>query len=286
MTKTWYSEAPEPEVSPPSPLGWLRVGLRALALALIFGIGLLIYLGITVLERPFKSLDRPVSKFIKQGAFRLGLAVIGLRLQLRGQPMRRPGAQVANHCSWLDIFVLNARDRVDFVSKDDVAGWPGIGLLARSTGTVFIGRDPRQAAAQRALFEERLLQGHRLMFFPEGTTSDGQRLLPFKSTLFAAFFSEALRDALWIQPVSVRYLAPKGADPRYYGWWGTMTFGGHGAQVLSRRRQGTVIVTYHAPLEVAAFADRKALARAAEAAVSAGHAAAAPPDDASIAADR
>lgn len=272
MTKTWYSEQPEPTVAPPSALGKLRFGLRALGLALIFGGGLGIYILVTLVERPFKTLDRPVSKYIKQGAFRLGLLVIGLRLRQRGLPMRHAGAQVANHASWLDIFVLNTRDRVDFVSKDDVAGWPAVGLLARRTGTVFIGRNPREAKAQRALFEERLLKGHRLMFFPEGTTSDGLRVLPFNSTLFAAFYSESLREVLWIQPVSVRYTAPAGEDPRFYGWWGSMTFGGHVTQVLSRRKQGSVRLTYHAPLRVSDYPDRKALARAAEAAVALGHA--------------
>jgi lyso-ornithine lipid O-acyltransferase len=97
--------------------------------------------------------------------------------------MQHKGALVANHASWLDIFTLNACDRIYFVSKSEVAGWPGIGWLARATGTVFINRQGREAQMQKLLFEARLRAGHRLLFFPEGTSTDGQRVLDFKSTL-------------------------------------------------------------------------------------------------------
>ena len=177
---------------------------------------------------------------------------------------------MANHASWLDIFVLNAAKRVYFVSKAEVARWPGIGWLARATGTLFIARDRRQAAAQVALFRERLQAGHKLLFFPEGTSTDGLQVLPFKPTLFAAFTDPALGPDLAIQPVSVAYHAPAGADPRFYGWWGDMAFGPHLLSTLTARRQGRVEVVYHPPIRVADHADRKALARAAETAVRGG----------------
>jgi 1-acyl-sn-glycerol-3-phosphate acyltransferase len=168
---------------------------------------------------------------------------------------------VANHASWLDIFTLNALARIYFVSKAEVARWPGIGWLARATGTVFIERRASAAKAQRDVFHERLARGHRLLFFPEGTSTDGRRVLPFKSTLFDAFFDEAHREDVWIQPVTVNYRAPEGADPRYYGWWGDMDFGSHFAMVLAARRQGSVEVVFHDPVRVDDFDDRKALAR-------------------------
>jgi lyso-ornithine lipid O-acyltransferase len=105
------------------------------------------------------------------------------------------------------------------------------------------------------------------MFFPEGTSTDGQRILPFKSTLFAAFFAPDLRDLVQVQPVTVIWRAPSGADPRFYGWWGDMEFGGHLLSVLASPRQGSVEVVYHHPLRVADFPDRKALALACEGAV-------------------
>ena len=178
---------------------------------------------------------------------------------------------VANHSSWLDIFALNARKRVYFVSKAEVAGWPGIGWLARATGTVFIHRDRRHAREQTEVFRTRLRAGHRLLFFPEGTSTDGRRVLPFKTTLFAAFLSDLDIDDLHVQPCCVIYRAPKGDDPRFYGWWGNMDFGPHLLHTLAARWQGAVQVVYLAPLRVADYADRKALAAAAEAAVRAAH---------------
>jgi 1-acyl-sn-glycerol-3-phosphate acyltransferase len=177
------------------------------------------------------------------------------------------GAIVANHSSWLDIFVLNACDRVYFVAKSEVAGWPGIGWLARATGTVFITRKGNEARAQQAEFEKRLRNGHRLLFFPEGTSSDGLRVLPFKSTLFAAFMTEPLAGTMHLQPVTVSYTAPPGAEPTFYGWWGDMDFNPHFLTILSRWRQGSVDVVFHPPLPVADYGSRKALAADAEAAV-------------------
>ena len=184
--------------------------------------------------------------------------------------MLAPGVIVANHSSWLDIFVLNAQRPLYFVSKSEVAGWPGIGWLARATGTVFLERDRSKAEALRQLFEDRLHAGHRLLFFPEGTSSDGQRVLGFKPTLLAALFSPEL-PGLSVQPVTVAYRAPKGRDARYYGWWGDMEFGPHFLQMLATFGHGGVQVTWHAPLAVDGYSDRKSLSAAAEAAVRGAH---------------
>jgi len=177
---------------------------------------------------------------------------------------------VANHSSWLDIFALNAGKRVYFVSKSEVADWPGIGWLARATGTVFIERNRAQAKSQTEIFEARLLAGHKLLFFPEGTSTDGLRVLPFKTTLFQSFFADGLREALSIQPVTLRYKAPEGMDSRFYGWWGDMDFAPHLLATLGLARQGEVEVVYGTPLKVAEFTDRKSLAKACEEVIRAG----------------
>ena len=181
--------------------------------------------------------------------------------------MEHIGAVVANHGSWLDIFALNACQRVYFVAKSEVANWPGIGWLARATGTVFIRRDPREAKAQQQLFEDRIRAGHHLLFFPEGTSTDARRVLPFKPTLFAAFYSHGLEKVMQIQPVTVIYRAPEGEDPRFYGWWGKMDFGPHLLKILAAPRQGEVEVVFHEPVDVADFPSRKLLAAHCEAAV-------------------
>lgn len=256
-----------PDMPPITAAGWLRAGLRVGALTpVIFG-GLAVLLLVRLVERPVWGLHRPWTPFITQAVCRATLRIIGLRHTARGELMRQPGGVVANHSSWLDIFVLNAHDRVYFVSKAEVSRWPLIGWLARATGTVFIRRDRRDARLQKRIFEDRLRTGHKLLFFPEGTSTDSITILPFKSTLFAAFFSDELRPVAWIQPVSVTYRAPAGTDRRFYGWWGDMDFAGHFLAVLAAPRQGSVEVVHHAPLKVAAFTDRKALAAACEAAV-------------------
>ncbi|MBT8411207.1 MAG: 1-acyl-sn-glycerol-3-phosphate acyltransferase [Octadecabacter sp.] len=260
---TWTSDD-IPESHRITPMGWLRVVLRGTLVALLtFGcLGLLLL--VRLLERPLCGQGRPVTPYITQFVCRMAFVLMGIRYARVGAPMRGAGAVVANHSSWLDIFALNAAKRIYFVSKAEVAGWPGIGWLARATGTVFIARDRREAAAQVQVFRERLGHGHKLLFFPEGTSTDGQRVLPFKATLFAAFFDPALRDTLSIQPVSVVYHAPKGSDPRHYGWWGDMDFGPHLLATLAQSPQGGVTVVYHDPVKVADFADRKALAAALE----------------------
>ena len=260
----------EPPHIPIGPLGWVLVGLRGLVLgAIVFG-GLAVLLLLRVIERPLHGLHRPWTPWIVQSVCVSAFWVLGMRHRVEGARMTQRGAVVSNHASWLDIFALNACKRVYFVSKSEVARWPGIGRLARATGTVFINRAPREARAQQELFEARLLAGHKLLFFPEGTSTDGRRVLPFKSTLFQAFFTPDLVHELHIQPVTLVYRPPEGADLRFYGWWGDMEFGPHLLQTLAAARQGSVTVVYHAPLKVDDFDGRKALAKACEDAVRAG----------------
>lgn len=270
MSPLWNSET-APDVVVITAAGWLRVILRGVVLAtLVFGC-LILLLIVRLIERPLCGLHRPVTPYITQFVCRTALYILGLGFHISGTLMTQHGAVVANHSSWLDIFVLNARKRIYFVSKSEVANWPGIGWLARATGTVFIERNPKRAVEQTQLFEKRLLAGHKLLFFPEGTSTDGQRILPFKTALFQAFFSPDLRDRMYIQPVTVIYHAPSDEAARFYGWWGDMDFASHLLKTMAVRRSGSVQVIYHDPLRVADFPDRKALALACRDRVLAGH---------------
>ena len=240
--------------------GWLRFALRGGVLGTVTYSGLVLLLILRCIERPLFGLDRPWTPYITKAVCRAALHIIGLKLSVRGTPMENRGAMVANHASWLDIFVLNACAPMYFVAKSEVAAWAGIGWLARATGTVFIARKGVEAKRQQQLFEDRLRANHRLMFFPEGTSTDSLRVLPFKSTLFAAFFTHGLETVMHIQPVTVIFHAPKGADARFYGWWGDMNFASHLRSVLSAPRQGHVEVVFHPEVPVDAFASRKELA--------------------------
>ncbi len=267
---SWQSdEAPDPIKL--GFLGWVLVILRGVPLAiLVFG-GLIILLTVRLFERPLFGVRRPITPFIAQFVCRNAFRILGIGFRTSGVLMRERGAVVANHTSWLDIFALNARKRVYFVSKAEVANWPGIGWLARATGTVFIERNPKKAREQTRIFEDRLKAGHKLLFFPEGTSTDGLRVLPFKTTLFAAFFTDELREFMYVQPVSVVFHAPKGQPDRFYGWWGDMDFGPHLLKTLSARKQGWVELIYHSPAKVSDFKNRKALAAHCEQAVRHAH---------------
>lgn len=267
---TWNGAAPPPRAARIGVAGWLRIVLKGSALGLVTYGCLVLLLVVRLIERPVFGLRRPMTPWITQFVCKLAFAILGIRHGIRGRPMDGRGAIVANHASWLDIFALNACDRIYFVAKSEVAGWPGIGWLARATGTVFIRRKGSDAKLQQQIFEARLRAGHRLLFFPEGTSSDGLRVLPFKSTLFAAFYAHGLDEIVSIQPVTVVWTAPEGEHSAAYGWWGDMDFGSHFLWVLSRPRQGSVEVVFHEPLAVSDFASRKELAAACEAAVRSG----------------
>ena len=267
---TW-SEAAEPKPEAVTAMGWLRVVVRATVLiVLVFG-SLLVLVLVRLVERPACGLNRPITPHITQFVCRNALRVLRLPLNVTGAPLQDRAAVVANHTSWLDIFVLNASKRIYFVSKAEVAGWPGIGWLARATGTLFIKRERGQATAQTQIMQTRLLAGHKLLFFPEGTSTDGQQVLPFKTTLFGSFMGAELRETIQVQPVSVVYHPPEGKPKSFYGWWGDMEFATNLLGTLAAASQGSIDVIYHPALKVAEFTDRKALAKAAELAVRAGH---------------
>ncbi|MEE9387473.1 MAG: lysophospholipid acyltransferase family protein [Paracoccaceae bacterium] len=269
MKPAWNPEI-TPNTRPVSALGWLRALVRGAAASFVLVFGLIVLLVLRIVEAPIWAPHRPMTPYVTVMVCKIVLKIIGLQQRVIGSQMQGAGAVVANHSSWLDILVLNARQRVYFVAKSEVSGWPVIGWLARATGTVFVRRMRSDAKIQKTVFEDRLAAGHRLLFFPEGTSTDGSLILSFKSTLYAAFFAQSESGPIQVQPVTVRYRSPQGTFPEFYGWWGDMSLGPHLLQVLAAPRQGVVTVTYHAPLAVMNFADRKELALACEQAVRAG----------------
>lgn len=269
MNGTWTRED-EPDPVRIGPLGWIRAILRGSLMISVLLLGLALLLLVRLIERPIWGLKRPITPYITQLVCRISLFIMGLRLIIYGDRMQQNGAIVANHASWIDIFTINAAKRIYFVAKSEVAGWPLIGWLSRATGTVFIARRTQDAKIHRDVFEKRLQAGHQLMFFPEGTSTDGLQVLSFKPTLFEAFFAQNLRENLYIQPVTVKYSAPDGQKPRFYGWWGDMALGPHLLKSLAQRKHGLAQIIYHTPVAVADFAGRKELAKYCEDVVRAG----------------
>ncbi len=201
--------------------------------------------------------------------------LLGIRLHIEGNLVsNKPVLIVANHTTWLDIPVLSAVAPVSFVAKKEVARWPGVSLLARLQRTVFIDRDRRGKVADSAdEIRSRLKQGDTLVLFAEGTSSDGSRVLPFKSSLFAAALPStstsggAVEDTQ-VQTVTLAYTRLHGipigrAERPIVSWYGDMEMLSHAWGVL---KAGPLDVQIHVgePVSLQDFKSRKELARHSE----------------------
>ncbi len=139
----------------------------------------------------------------EQAFFKTIVNGFGIRIEQSGQQSKVAGTlYIMNHISWADIPVMMAILDADFVAKSDILGWPGIGALARRFDPVFVSRDRRgQSHDQASTIRARLSAGRSVILCPEGTTSNGSTILPFRTTLFAA--ADAARV---VQPIVLRYL--------------------------------------------------------------------------------
>ncbi|MGF1447023.1 MAG: lysophospholipid acyltransferase family protein [Pikeienuella sp.] len=271
---TWNAAAP-PVLPPLTLIERVRGGLRLSLLLALTGVVLGVFLVGHNLRRGLGrgGLGRWVVFHFGAARLwsRLCLRLLGLRREMSGRPVDR-GALVANHSSWIDILALRACHLIYFVSKAEVADWPGVGFITKVTGTVFIERKRGEAKRQEAVLLERIAADQVLCFFPEGTSTDGRRVLPFKSTLFSAFLSDGAGAEIAIQPVSLCYRPAPHLPPEFYGWWGNMGFGAHIWQVCCRSRRGRVEIVFHPPVNPSDFRDRKALAVACQSVVAERHA--------------
>jgi 1-acyl-sn-glycerol-3-phosphate acyltransferase len=202
--------------------------------------------------------------------WRILCVLIGLRLRVVGAAPAGPRTlYLANHSSWLDIVVLGATLEAPFVSKAEVGGWPLIGLIAKLGRTVFVSRARGRTGTEAREMRDRLAAGDSLILFPEGTSSDGSRVLPFHSSFLAVADAAA-----HIQPVSIVYdrlggLPACRRDRPLFAWYGDMDIASH-AWHLCRRAGARATILLHEPLTPGTNPDRKALSAAAEATVAEG----------------
>lgn len=200
--------------------------------------------------------------------------ILGLRVRRIGQPAAaRPVLFAANHISYLDITVFGSLIPGSFIAKREVARWPLFGWLAKLQRSVFIDRQVRSTAAQRDSIAGRLAAKEALVLFPEGTSGDGNRVLPFKSALFSVA-DRAARESLVVQPVSIAYTRldgmPIGRTLRpLFAWYGGMAMAPHLWNVLGLGKI-EVIVEFHRPTSLAECGSRKLLARYCQERVAAG----------------
>lgn len=242
--------------------------LRAIAILLTF---IALTLSLIPVQWIALKLRAPASRALPHIYHRLLCGLIGVRMSTRGVTItEEPVLIVANHTSWLDILILSAQARVSFVSKSEVRDWPFFGLLARLQRTLFIARGKRtEAQKQRDELVSRLSEGDTLVLFPEGTSSDGNHILPFNSALFSVAECEletaSGKKPITIQPVSIAYTRlhglPLGRRLRpLFAWYGDMGLVPHLWEAF-RAGPLDVQVQFHQPVTIRAFGSRKALTR-------------------------
>jgi 1-acyl-sn-glycerol-3-phosphate acyltransferase len=196
---------------------------------------------------------------------RLVRGILGIRIDVVGTPVFGDATVWAgNHLSYLDIPVLGSLGPMRFVAKDEVAGWPLFGRLADLQRTIYISRRPREAVAAAGRFAEAVRQGGVVVLFPEGTSSDGGAVLPFRASILQPLFDPAVASAevqpftLCLQVVDGRD-ADSGAVRDLYAYHGDMALVPHLRAFLALRG-ATLRVVFHPPVRPQDFADRRALA--------------------------
>lgn len=237
---------------------------RRLTLFVLWTLLIIVPQALLVRFRPRSAYVRRIPKRYHRVATR----ILGLDVKVRGRISRdRPTLFVCNHLSYMDITVLGSLIEGSFVAKTEVGTWPGFGTLARLQRTVFVNREKRSSSAEQAdSMIGRLQDGDNLILFPEGTSSDGNRTLPFKSALFAVASIKVDNKPLTVQPVTIscthldgipigRWLRP------IYAWYGDMELPGH-IWELTGIGKLRIQVQFHAPMTVDDVGSRKALANA------------------------
>jgi 1-acyl-sn-glycerol-3-phosphate acyltransferase len=206
---------------------------------------------------------------------RVVVRLIDAKVTVKGEQCKEGAVLfVSNHASYADISIIGAHIRGCFVAKAEVAKWPLFGICAKLSRTVFVDRRARYARQQAEHMKERFQKGDRLIFFAEGTTSDGNRVLPFRSSLFATAEIEVDGKPVTVQPVSIAYTRldgiPMGRHLRpFFAWYGDMEMFSHLWGIVGVGRS-TVVLEFHKPVSIRDFPDRKALAAHCQAVVAAG----------------
>jgi 1-acyl-sn-glycerol-3-phosphate acyltransferase len=245
--------------------------IRVIAIVILL---LLLMLGLLPLQLIGILFDTRLQHIIPNLFHRTLRTIIGIRVHEVGQrSTERPLLILSNHVSWLDIIVITSVAPVVFVAKHEVANWPFFGWLAQLQRTIFIERERRHKTGDAAReMAKRLTRGDNVVLFAEGTSSDGNRILPFRSALVGsvhhALGGSAHHASIAVQPLSLAYIGiggvPTGRALRNkIAWYGDADLVSHIFGVL---RTGAIDVTvsWGKPVSYDISADRKQIARDAE----------------------
>ncbi len=209
----------------------LRATARGVALALLTAGFYALWAAGSLLARRSPAARARWRDFNFRHWARAVVALLGVEIETAGRPPRPPFLLVANHLGYLDIVVLASRVDAVFVSRGDVAGWPVVGRLCRAMDTLFVDRG-RRSDVPRAVAEiaDRLAAGRGVVLFPEGTSSDGAAVGPFRPPLLEA----ATRCGLGVSYAALAYQTAPPDPPAATAvcWWGKMTFLPHVGRLL------------------------------------------------------
>lgn len=243
------------ESTPISVAGWLRLTMRVAALAL----ALLVCVPLHYLYRLF-AYGSPFPRLF------LGLAarIAGARVERIGVPLRRDVFFIANHVSWIDILALAGASGTAFVAKHELGQAPVVGWLSRLNRTVFVQRENRLGVAEQInALREALEDNWSITVFPEGTTTDGRSLLPFKTSMLSVL--EPPPPGVLVQPVLIDY-GPVGEE---IGWIGEESGLNNARRILARKGRIPVRLHFLEPFSPEEFRGRKAIGARARAAIEA-----------------
>lgn len=227
-------------------MGYIRFGIRMLLLFSALFICVPVYYIWRVLR-----LSNPWPKtFLKIAAY-----ACGARVNTYGIPIKRDVFFISNHISWVDIAILGGHSGTAFVSKQEIADWPIIGWLCRLNDTVFVSRGDRMAVAEQINeLRDALEETWAITIFPEGTTTDGSTLLPFKAPLLKVL--ETPPPGIMVQPIFLDY----GANAYEIGWVGDESAPSNAWRLLTRKGGFPVQVHFLEPFDPDKFDGRKAIA--------------------------
>lgn len=231
----------------------LYVRFARLGLHLLTGALLAVLSGAAFVQ--YKPFQQPVIRWWHNRFCR----ILGIDIRLHGAARDGHALWVSNHISWLDIPVLGARFPVYFLSKAEVAKWPLVGWLARIAGTLFIQRGAGDAGQVGAQLAGHLRAGRDVLFFPEGTTTDGVKLKRF----FHKLFSAAVATDVPVQPVLLCYRDQDDALHPHAPFVGDDAFMSHAMDIL--KGDPIVVDILVLPAEAVAGRDARTLARDLEA---------------------
>lgn len=238
-------------------MGSLRVIIRIPGLILVTTVLFLLWQIGRLPAAPFKGIRWRWRKLMLSAWGRSAAAIMGMRIMTIGEPPLPPFFLVSNHLSYVDIIAYAARLGCVFISRGDIADWPGIGLFARGVGTIFIDRRklqdiPRVVGEINQALDERL----GVVLFPEGGSGAGDRVMPFHPSLL----DPAAKANYPVSYATIRYRTGPGAPPAYLAinWWEDVTFGRHASKLLKLSRfEAFITFGSHAIRSD----DRKALAK-------------------------